>query len=84
MGAVYYNPDSRIYDSEWFFSMTLGGGIKVYFSDRVGVRFQGRLLFPLVYSSAGLFCGTGGCSVGMGAGSSILQVDFTAGLIFIL
>ncbi len=67
------------------FAGTLQGGAKIYFSDRVGIRLQARMLIPMYFSGVGLGCGisTGGSSCGGGAtfGSEILQGDFTGGLI---
>lgn len=81
LGATYFNPtDSQINDS-WRFSVTLGGGAKFWFTDRIGIRLQGRLLMPLYFAGAGVYFGTGGSGLSVGAGSTILQGDLTAGLI---
>ncbi len=86
LGATWFDAkDSKIEDV-WRFSMALGGGVKVWFSDVVGIRLQGRFLVPMYFSGAGLFCGfgTGGsnCGVSVGTSSTILEGDLTAGLIF--
>jgi|GEM_PF-6959611 len=43
------------------------------------------MLLPLQFGSGGLYCGiaTGGsgCSVGVGASSTIIQGDFSAGIV---
>jgi hypothetical protein len=67
LGATLFSPDSSIYGDEWRFSITFGGGGKFYLSDKVGLRLQARLLLPLNFSSVGMWCGSGGCSVGVGS-----------------
>jgi hypothetical protein len=69
---------------ERFFSATLGGGVKIYASEQIGLRLQGRLVLPFQWGGGGLWCSTGGCSVGVGTTTSFLQGDLTAGLIIIL
>ena len=98
LGAVYFNPkdivhqgnnpqDYQLQDS-WRFSVSLGGGAKIWLSDRIGVRLQGRLLMPLYFQGVSMYAGigTGGASTGIsvGAGVPILQGDLTAGLIIAL
>jgi hypothetical protein len=81
LGASRFNPNGTERGDEWFFSATLGAGVKIIPSERIGIRLQGRLLMPFQWGSAGLWCGTGGCSAGVGTTSVFLQGDFTAGLI---
>ncbi len=81
VGAVLFHPTSSRYSDEWFFSMSLGGGVKIYLNERLGIRLQARALFPIIWGGGGLWCGSGGCSVGIGGTSSIVQGDVTAGLI---
>lgn len=84
LGASHFNPNGSTIEDEWFFSATLGAGIKIFPSEKIGIRLQGRLLMPFSFGSAGLWCGTGGCSAGVGATSVFLSGDFTAGLIILL
>lgn len=85
-GAAYFNSTASDIDDLWRFQVSLGGGLKVFLTDRLGIRFQGNFHIPLVLSGAGLFCGIGGggsgCDVSVGSTSSILQGDLSAGLIF--
>ncbi len=85
-GAAYFNSTANDIDDVWRFEVSLGGGIKVYLTDKIGLRFQGNMHLPLVFSGVGLFCGIGsggsGCDVGVGSTASIIQGDFSAGLIF--
>jgi hypothetical protein len=82
MGTTVFDPKSPEYNSLWRFSIGLGGGVKAFVSDRIGIRLGARLLMPVYFSGGGLWCGTGGCSVGIGTGTAIAQGDFTGGLIF--
>ena len=81
LGTTYFNPTDNNLQDSWRFSVTLGGGVKFWFTDRVGIRLQGRLLMPLYFSGAGIYFGTGGSGLSVGAGSAILQGDLTGGLI---
>lgn len=36
---------------------------------------------PINTYGGGLFCGSGGCNIGVSGGSSLLQADITAGLV---
>jgi len=67
--------------SENWFTVGLGGGLKYYFSDRVGIRLQARLLLPMQFAGVGFGCGTGGCSSGASGYTSTIQGDFTGGVI---
>jgi len=84
LGAANFNPVGSMWTNEWFFAAHFGGGVKMFFSDAVGIRLQARALFPFSFSGGSLWCGTGGCSIGMGSYSSIMQFDFTAGIIIAL
>ena len=66
---------------EWMFSVTLGAGVRLMVSERIGFRAHGRLLMPMNFSGGGLWCGTGGCSVGVGSTSWFIQGDLGAGII---
>jgi hypothetical protein len=79
-GASLFEPQDATVESEWFFSITLGGGGKFDLSKSVGIRLQARMLVPLIFSGGGLWLGTGGASVGVGSWAPIVQFDFTAGI----
>jgi hypothetical protein len=80
LGATLFSPNDAAYSEEWRFSITFGGGGKFYLSDKVGIRLQARMLLPLNFSSAGMWCGSGGCSVGVGSWATLIQADFTGGI----
>ena len=82
LGAVQFTPSDVNISETWRFSVTLGGGVKIWLSDHIGIRLQGRLLMPLYFQGVSLYAGTGGSGMGVGAGVPILQGDFMGGLIF--
>jgi hypothetical protein len=93
LGTTYFIPKNATYatdnvavdiESTWKFSMTLGAGAKIWLSDRVGIRLQGNLMLPMFWSSTGFAVGTGGSGFYVGGGTSMVQGNFTGGLIFAL
>jgi opacity protein-like surface antigen len=80
LGATLFDAKDASLDDEWRFSVAFGIGGKFYLSEKIGLRLQTRLLMPLIFSGAGMWCGTGGCSVGVGSWAQLVQFDFTAGV----
>ncbi len=85
IGMLNVSPDKPGYSSFNYFTVGLGGGVKYYFSDHVGIRLQARFLMPMQFSGVGFGCGigTGGanCGAGVYSYSNLFQGDFTGGLI---
>lgn len=93
LGATLFSPSGKDYNETptdyyfqdwWLFSITLGGGAKVWLSKSVGLRFEGRLLMPITWAGGGFMIGTGGSGLYLGGGSSIFQASLTAGIIVAL
>ena len=87
IGLAVFTPQNREFDTDVSFSFNFGGGVKVYLTDMVGIRLQGRLMMPVYFTGVGFGCGigTGGASCGgAGLSSVLLQGDFSAGLIISL
>lgn len=76
-GWSTFSPDLDRYDGTTTFTLGLTGGLKYFFTDRVGIRIQSQLLMPV--SWGGVYVGSGGG--GVTAGGSILQLNFSGGLI---
>ena len=76
-GWSTFNPDGEIYDGTTTFTLGISGGLKYFFTDRIGVRIQSQLLMPV--SWGGVYVGGGGG--GVSAGGSVLQLNFSGGLI---
>lgn len=83
LGATRYNFKTTLLDDEWKFSVILGLGAKIYASDRLGLRIQGRLPLTFTSGSFGIGCGTGGCGTLIG-GTGIGQLDFSGGVMLML
>jgi hypothetical protein len=85
-GLTVWSPKSSGYTSYTQFSFTVGGGVKIWLTDALGIRLQGTMLMPLVYQGAGIGCGIGtsGASCGGGLYTRItpFQGEFSGGLIF--
>ena len=85
IGAAWFDSKDPSVSDAWFFALDLKGGAKFYFSDKLGIRLQGRFLLPMNFYDAGFFVGigTGGGSGGVTFSGTtfIYQGDFSAGLI---
>jgi hypothetical protein len=81
LGATWYSPNSDSFGDDWRFSVTLGGGVKIWLGEaqKVGIRLGGNLLMTFLSSSWGGYCGTGGCGLGL-FGTGVADLNFTAGL----
>ncbi|MDX1700972.1 MAG: outer membrane beta-barrel protein [Melioribacteraceae bacterium] len=77
-GATLFDAKDASLGDEWKFSVAFGGGGKFFLGENIGLRLQARLLLPLTFSGGGLWCGTGGCSVGVGSWATLAQFDLTA------
>ncbi len=64
-----------------YFAIGFGGGIKYFMSDKVGIRLQARLMAPMTFNGIYVGCGMYGCGSGASTYSSIIQGDFTGGII---
>jgi hypothetical protein len=86
LGAAYYNTTHEGISDVWRFAFGLQAGLKYFFSETVGLRLQGRMLFPVYSSGGGMYCGIGtggsGCGLSYGGSSIVLQGDITLGVIF--
>lgn len=77
-GWATFNPDDKSYNSNTKFEMGISGGLKYFFSDHIGIRLQSQLLMPIEWG--GVYVGSGGS--GVQVGGTLLQLNFTGGLIF--
>jgi hypothetical protein len=85
LGFTHYGVGDKLDDdapnltSDSFFSMVFGGGVKIFPSQRIGIRLAGHLYSTILSSGGGFWCGTGGCGVGL-SGWGFWQGDVQAGL----
>jgi hypothetical protein len=80
LGLAIFDPKDTSTSGTTRFSFTLGGGAKVFPTQRIGLRLEGRLLMTVVESALGLGCGGGGCS-GSLWGWGVVQGVVSGGLI---
>jgi len=80
LGASWAATDD--FGDVWRFAISLGLGVKVMVSDRVGIIARGRLLMPMTFGSAGFYVGSGGSGLSLNSWIAPFQGDFNGGLIF--
>ena len=83
-GIVMFSPENSKYETNVYAAMNFSGGVKIYLSEKLGLRLQGRLLMPLYVTGGGFYVGTGGTGMSVGAGVPIVQGDLSAGLMIII
>jgi len=86
VGAAWMSPGQSkqanvTLEDEVRFAVGFGAGVKIFFTENVGLRLHGRLLMPLVFTGGGFYFGTGGAGFGVSSGIPALQGDLSAGLI---
>ncbi len=81
LGATRFSPSLAGAGSDWRFSLSFGGGVKVFLSRRLGFRLDARAWPTFVAGGGAFFCSLpGGCLFAFG-GSASWQASGTAGLI---
>jgi len=80
VGATMFDAKDVTRSDEWLASLTFGGGGKFDLSKRFGIRLQGRILMPIIFSGGSIWVGTGGVGVGVGSWTPFVQFDLTAGV----
>lgn len=82
LGLTNFNLNSSpVSYNETALSFALQAGSNIYLSERIGLRFHGRLLLPVQFNGFGFYAGTGGSGVAVSAGTYFVQGDLGAGLI---
>lgn len=84
LGGAWYNSVDNLHEDFSAFAFAAGLGFKYFFSDRIGIRVQSRLLAPLWGAGIGISCGSGGCGGGVSSSSLFVSGDITGGLIIAL
>jgi opacity protein-like surface antigen len=79
-GMTFLNPTQRGYNDETRFSLSVGGGLKWYPTERLGIRFEMRGYSTLINSSETLFCDPG-CNLQVDD-NAFPQFETNLGLIF--
>lgn len=83
LGATHYRVRNAntFSDDSWEFSGSIGGGVKKFFNDRVGIRLQTNLILPMRWSGGGVYCGPYGCSGGTSFHVPLVHWEVSGGLI---
>jgi len=79
-GATHMVPKQGGLDSETKFSLSLGGGVRLYLTEHVGIRLDARWFGTLFNGSGGVFCSNGACLVTV-QGDVLSQYTANAGII---
>ena len=78
LGATHIAPANDAFSSETQFSLSLAGGVKIPFSQTVGLRLEARGYGTVISGSGAILC-SGGC-VAQFSGNLFLQFEANAGL----
>jgi hypothetical protein len=84
VGLVVWSPKSNRYNSKTQFAATIGGGLKIWLTEMIGIRLQGSMMMPMVWNGVGFGCGIG--TGGAGCGGNVytrvtpFQGEFSGGL----
>ena len=77
-GFTVFDPSDSFLASRTKFAFGLTGGVKYFFTDRIGMRIQAQLLMPIEWG--GVYYTNGGGVIT--TGGTLVQLNFTGGLIF--
>lgn len=83
IGATHFRPEASGVSSETKFSLGIGGGVKYFVSDRVGLRAEGRAMGTFIDHEAAAFCAGGNCLV-VGGSEMLWQFNGIVGLILVI
>ncbi|MCZ6678224.1 MAG: outer membrane beta-barrel protein [Candidatus Poribacteria bacterium] len=83
LGATHFNPEASGVSSETDFSFGIGGGVKYFVSDRIGLRAEARALGTLIERDSAAFCAGGTCLV-VGSSDVLWQFNAILGLIIVI
>lgn len=85
LGAAIFDPNRQEFNTESRFAVGLNGGVKIDLSHRLALQLRAGILMPMQFGGGGLFCGLGtggsGCSVNVGASTTIMQGDVSGGVV---
>lgn len=87
LGTVVYSPDSFSVEgtrfspgTTWRMAFAIGGGLKIFATEKVALRLGAEVLGPIFFSGGGFYVGTGGASVGVSGGIPTVTGNFTVGI----
>jgi hypothetical protein len=84
-GVTHFGPTLAGIDSESFFSGSIGGGVQLWQTRRVGMRLEARVFATFVNTDGAIFCHSGpqagGCAISI-HGTALYQFEASAGVVF--
>jgi len=78
IGLSHFDPADTRLDRETRFSGSIGAGVKIRLSERIGIRLEGRGYLTLFDSGGSIFC-SGGCVISL-RGDGMGQFEIIAGI----
>lgn len=87
VGGTHFEIRTDGFDSDTFFSFSIGAGLQIRPDERLGLRLEARAFGTLIKSGSNLFCvsdpagGTAGCAITV-AGEVLWQLQTMAGIVF--
>ena len=87
LGATHFEVTTDGFDSDTFFSFSIGTGLQIRPNDRLGLRLEARAFGTLIKSGSSLFCvsdpagGNVGCAITV-AGEVLWQIQTMVGIVF--
>jgi opacity protein-like surface antigen len=85
LGATHIDVDTEGFGSDTFFGFSIGGGLQIAPSSRLGLRLEARAFGTMLRSGSTIFCGSGpsgaGCAITV-AGDVLWQFQMMAGIVF--
>ncbi len=82
VGAGWMGSQDNKFNTMTKFAMGIDAGVKIMASEKIGIRLQTNLNFPIVGSGGSFYVGTGGSGVAMYGYVPVLSFGFTGGLIY--
>jgi hypothetical protein len=80
-GVAYLNLENSKYEDITRACLGLNAGVKVMFSDKIGINLYGLLQSPISGLALTVSAGSGGVSTGVGTYSYVLQFSLGGGLV---
>lgn len=82
LGAGWMGSTNDKFSTMTKFALGIDAGVKIMASEKVGIRLQTNLNFPITTAGGSFYVGTGGSGVAMYGYVPVLSFGFTGGLIF--
>ncbi len=79
LGLTHMSPDISGSDSATRFSFNIGGGLKWFLNDRIGIRLEVRAYGTLFDNGSAIFCSNGNCDISV-TGNLFSQFETNIGV----